>query len=63
MEEMNIAKIPNAISGASFHGETWVKCPHCGQGNEISYATPIYNCDGYAVHKCKCGELFKVEEY
>lgn len=27
--------IESAIYQTSFHGETWYKCPHCGNGVEL----------------------------
>ncbi len=56
----NIELIPNALYGACFHGEVWVKCPKCGEALEVVGAHPIDKVNGYRIYKCKkCGNLFK----
>ena len=57
----NIELIPEALNGASFHGETWVKCPYCKKAHEISTWYPKITKNGYGVYKCSCGESFKVK--
>jgi len=53
-------KIPNALAGACFHGEVWVKCPHCMSGNQMMGKQALYKQDGYSIYKCdECGKLFK----
>lgn len=53
-------KIPNALPGACFHGEVWVKCPHCNAGNQMMGRQALYKQDEYRVYKCdECGKLFK----
>lgn len=52
--------IPRALSGACFHGEVWVKCPHCMSGNQMMGKKELYKQDGYSIYKCdECGKLFK----
>ena len=52
--------IPNALSGACFHGEVWVKCPHCMSGNQMMGKQALYKQDEYSIYKCdECGKLFK----
>ena len=51
--------IKDAMNGACFHGEVWVICPHCGESNEVSYAKPWREKDGYKIVKCACGRLYK----
>lgn len=48
-------RVHSAVSGACFHGEVWVRCPHCKMGNEMMGARPkctrekgrvkIYECE------------------
>lgn len=52
--------IPNALSGACFHGEVWVKCPRCNSGNQMMGKEALYKKDGWFIYKCdNCGKLFK----
>ena len=49
---------PHAISGASFHGESWYKCPHCNKSFEFYEA---WNHWGVAksIYRCpRCKTLF-----
>ena len=55
----NLFEIPDAVSGAFFHGEVWMKCPHCGQAYEMQSTTPFRIKGRYRIFKCKCGKLFK----
>jgi len=56
----NIYLIPNALYGACFHGEVWVRCPKCLEAIEIVGARPVDEVKGYRIYKCrKCGDLFK----
>ena len=58
LKNLDVYSLEKAISGACFHGECWVQCPHCGEGHEISFGYPIKN--GHTIIKCnKCGKLFK----
>ena len=57
---IEINKIPDAKSGACFHGEVWVRCPHCNNTIEIQGARYEYKENGFRVYKCKsCGKYFK----
>ena len=58
-EKINVYKIENALTGACFHGEVWVRCPHCHEAHEMVGSTPLMVKDGYRIYRCKCGELFK----
>lgn len=59
-EEITQYNTPEAIFGDYFHGELWVKCPHCGKGKEIIGATPVKEVGGYKIYKCgSCGKYFK----
>ena len=51
--------IPTALSGACFHGEVWVKCPHCGKAHQVVGWTPLMKKGRYDVYRCDCGKLFK----
>ena len=59
-EEMDVYRIPDAISGACFHGEVWMKCPHCGRAHEMVGWTPFAKRKGFRIYKCNCGKLFKI---
>lgn len=57
---IDLNKIPKGRFDAYFHGELWVRCPHCRSGMEIEGATPVAKKSGYLIYRCgKCGELFK----
>ena len=58
-EKIEVYKIPSALSGDCFHGEVWVRCPHCKKAHEMVGSTPLMEKDGYYIYKCSCGELFK----
>ena len=58
-EKIDVLKIPSALSGDCFHGEVWVRCPHCKTAHEMVSSTPIKKKDGYRIYRCSCGELFK----
>lgn len=53
-------ELRSAIGGACFHGEVWVRCPHCGWGHEMMGERPKFTRDdGTKIYQCKnCGELF-----
>ena len=58
LKDLNVYSLEKAIPGDCFHGEIWVKCPHCGKAHEISYG--CHEKDGYNIIKCNnCGKLFK----
>lgn len=61
----NNESVKEAIGQASFHGETWFKCPHCGRAFEFFEA--VYEDDGIKVQdmdnrifRCSCGKLFHI---
>lgn len=57
---MDISNILRAEPGACFHGEVWVRCPHCHAGNEMMSARSEFKIDDWCVYKCeKCGKYFK----
>lgn len=56
--------IKPAYSVASFHGETWCRCPHCDMAFEV-YDAEFERCgikktDKYRVYLCKCGNKFSL---
>ncbi len=57
--KINVYEIPSALSGACFHGEVWMKCPHCMKAHQMVGWTPLKVKDGYRIYRCSCGELFK----
>ena len=57
--KIDLIHIPNAEFGDSFHGEVWVRCPHCNKAHEMVGATPVAIKGKYRIYKCSCGELFK----
>lgn len=59
-EKVDLDNIPESRMGESFHGEVWVRCPHCDSGNELMGATPLLKKDNYLIFRCsRCGKLFK----
>lgn len=55
-----IEKIPQALYGACFHGEVWIRCPFCQEGLETMGAKEEYCNAKFRFYKCKkCGKLFK----
>ncbi len=60
--KIDISKVKTAGSGACFHGEVWVTCPHCGEGKEMMGARPLIVQDEGKVYRCdRCGKVFKVK--
>lgn len=60
LDNVNLIDIKSAYTGDSFHGEVWVRCPHCGYGHEMMETCGCPRKDGFIVVKCsKCGKLFK----
>ena len=60
MDNKNVNLIPEALKGACFHGEVWVRCPHCKSGAELMGKPAIDKQEGYFIYKCdECGKLFK----
>ena len=57
--KINILDIPHCYSGACFHGEVWVRCPHCNKAHEMVGSKPLMEKDGYYIYRCSCGKLFK----
>lgn len=58
-KHINLNTMPRALPGDCFHGEIWVKCPHCQSGNEMMGAEPVFVRDGIRVYECEdCGKLF-----
>ena len=37
LETVNVMELKDALPGACFHGEVWVKCPYCGKATELGY--------------------------
>lgn len=58
-EQVNLWEIKDALSGACFHGEVWVRCPYCKEAHEMVGSTPLIRKDGYDIYRCDCGKLFK----
>ena len=60
-DTIDVSQLKEAISGDCFHGEVWVKCPHCNSGVELVGITTECTKDGYDIVKCPtCKKLFKV---
>ena len=58
-EKPNEEYIPRLLGGACFHGEVWMRCPHCGVGIE-AHGIP----DGVKIHKChKCGGKYYYDRF
>lgn len=52
--------IPEALAGACFHGEVWIRCPHCRNAIEIYGTRGEYEKDKFRYYKCeKCKKMFK----
>ena len=58
-EKIDVIDIPKANSGACFHGEVWMKCPHCGEAHQMVGWRPLKVKDGWNIYRCSCGKLFK----
>lgn len=57
-----VDKLPEATFGASFHGELWLRCPHCNKGVEMYGLTGkhIASSGEYKAYICPhCNGLFK----
>lgn len=57
IRNIDVMSLKDSLSGACFHGEVWVRCPHCGKATEISYYPNVK--DGYFIIKCECGKLYR----
>ena len=58
LAKIDVNKLKMAYPGDCFHGEVWVKCPHCTCGNEIMGVRT--HKDGYIIIRCShCGQIFK----
>ena len=59
IDEFHISQIKHCLSGAVFHGEVWVRCPYCENGNELQ-GKDRKKCRGYSLYECeKCHKIFK----
>lgn len=58
-DQIDIWEIKDALSGACFHGEVWVRCPYCYEAHQMVGSTPVAVKDGFRIYKCSCGKLFK----
>lgn len=62
MTDREKALLPNALSGACFHGEVWMRCPHCNYGIEMMgmFGKEIDTYESYRIYQCpKCKCYFK----
>ena len=57
-----VDKLPEATFGDSFHGELWMRCPHCNKGVEMYGMTGkhVASSGKYKAYICPhCNGLFK----
>ena len=56
------ASLPDALPGACFHGEVWMRCPHCKEEIEMMgmYGKEVDAYKEYRIYQCpRCKGYFK----
>lgn len=62
MTDSEKALLPDALYGACFHGEVWVRCPHCKDGIEMMgmLGKEVDTYKSYRIYQCSnCKGYFK----